>query len=244
MNTNNTYIISNLLELRARIIRILVMVLMVFLALSPFSNQIYKIIAIPLTTRMPLKSGMVAIDILSPFLTPIKFTLIFSFFITVPWIIYQIWLFISPGLYQTEKKLILPIVLSSIILFYMGTLFAYFIMMPIFFDFLIKTTPEGIMLMTDISHYLDFVIAIFFGFGIAFEVPVVTIILSIFGIISPDNMAKKRPYIIVGAFIIGMFLTPPDVVSQTLLAIPIWFLFELGLLVSRIIAKNNKSILE
>ncbi len=231
--------ISHLIELRTRLLRIVSGVLLVFVALSPFSNPIYSMLAGPLTRHMPAQSSMIAIDVLSPFLTPLKFTLVLAVFITIPWILYQVWAFIAPGLYQKEKRLALPVLISSTLLFYCGMAFAYFVIMPIFFAFITSTAPEGVAVMTDINRYLDFVMTIFFAFGVAFEVPVATVILVLTGIITPEAMAAKRPYIIVGAFVVGMLLTPPDVISQTLLAVPMWLLFEVGIFVSRLLLRRR-----
>lgn len=231
--------ISHLVELRTRLLRIVSGVLLVFVALSPFSNPIYSMLAGPLTRHMPAQSSMIAIDVLSPFLTPLKFTLVLAVFITIPWILYQVWAFIAPGLYQKEKRLALPVLISSTLLFYCGMAFAYFVIMPIFFAFITSTAPEGVAVMTDINRYLDFVMTIFFAFGVAFEVPVATVILVLIGIVTPEAMAAKRPYIIVGAFVVGMLLTPPDVISQTLLAVPMWLLFEIGIFVSRLLLRRR-----
>ncbi len=232
----------HLLELRTRLMRIIGGILLIFLGLSPFSSPIYSMLAVPLTKNMANHSNMIAIDVLSPFLTPLRFTLILSIFITVPWTLYQIWAFIAPGLYQKEKNLALPLLLSSTMLFYCGMAFAYFIIMPLFFAFLTGTAPEGIAVMTDIDCYLNFVMTIFLAFGVAFEVPIATVVLALLNIFTPDSMLSKRPYVIVGAFIIGMLLTPPDVISQTLLALPIWFLFEIGVFVSRLLLKRRRHV--
>ena len=232
--------ISHLIELRTRLLRVVSGVLLVFVALSPFSNPIYSMLAGPLTRHMPAQSSMIAIDVLSPFLTPLKFTLVLAVFITIPWILYQVWAFIAPGLYQKEKRLALPVLISSTLLFYCGMAFAYFVIMPIFFAFITSTAPEGVAVMTDINRYLDFVMTIFFAFGVAFEVPVATVILVLIGIVTPEAMAAKRPYIIVGAFVVGMLLTPPDVISQTLLAVPMWLLFEIGVLFAGLISKRGE----
>ena len=231
--------ISHLIELRNRLLRIVSGILVVFVALTPFSNPIYTALAGPLTRHMPAQSSMIAIDVLSPFLTPLKFSLILAVFITVPWILYQVWAFVAPGLYQREKRMVLPILTSSTLLFYCGMAFAYFVIMPIFFAFITATAPEGVAVMTDINRYLDFVMTIFFAFGVAFEVPVATVILSLAGILSPETMAAKRSYIIVGAFVIGMLLMP-DVISQTLLALPMWMLFEAGILISRLMLRRRR----
>ena len=232
-------LISHLIELRTRLLRIAGGILVVFVALSPFSNPLYTALAGPLTRHMPAQSSMIAIDVLSPFLTPLKFTLILAVFITIPWILYQVWAFVAPGLYQREKRMVLPILTSSTLLFYCGMAFAYFVIMPIFFAFITATAPEGVAVMTDINRYLDFVMMIFFAFGFAFEVPVATVILSLAGILSPEAMAAKRSYVIVGAFVIGMLLMP-DVISQTLLALPMWMLFEAGILISRLMLRRRR----
>ena len=230
--------ISHLIELRTRLLRMVGGVLVVFVALSPFSNPIYTALAGPLTRHLPAQSSMIAIDVLSPFLTPLKFTLILAVFITIPWILYQVWAFVAPGLYQREKRMVLPILTSSTLLFYGGMAFAYFVIMPIFFAFITATAPEGVAVMTDINRYLDFVMMIFFAFGVAFEVPVATVLLSLAGILSPEAMAAKRSYVIVGAFVIGMLLMP-DVISQTLLALPMWMLFEAGIFISRLMLRRR-----
>lgn len=232
-------LISHLIELRTRLLRTVGGILVVFVALSPFSNPIYTALAGPLTRHMPAQSSMIAIDVLSPFLTPLKFTLILAVFITIPWILYQVWAFVAPGLYQREKRMVLPILTSSTLLFYCGMAFAYFAIMPIFFAFITATAPEGVAVMTDINRYLDFVMTIFFAFGVAFEVPVATVILSLAGILSPETMAAKRSYVIVGTFVIGMLLMP-DVISQTLLALPMWMLFEAGILISRLMLRRRR----
>lgn len=231
--------ISHLVELRSRLLRIVIGILAVFVAMSPFSNPIYTALAGPLTRHMPAQSSMIAIDVLSPFLTPLKFTLVLAVFVTVPWTLYQVWAFVAPGLYQREKRMVLPILASSTLLFYCGMAFAYFVIMPIFFAFITSTAPEGVAVMTDINRYLDFVMTIFLAFGVAFEVPVATVILALAGILSPEAMAAKRPFVIVGAFVVGMLLTPPDVISQTLLALPMWLLFEIGVFISRLLLRRR-----
>jgi len=226
--------ISHLIELRVRLLRIVLGVLLVFAALAPLSNPIYSALAIPLTRQ----STLIAIDVLSPFLTPLKFTLILAVFITIPWTLYQIWAFVAPGLYQREKRMVLPILTSSTLLFYCGMAFAYFVIMPIFFAFISGTAPQDVAVMTDINRYLDFVMMLFFAFGVAFEVPVATVILSLAGLVSPEAMAAKRSYVIVGAFVIGMLLMP-DVISQTMLALPMWLLFEAGVFISRLLLRRR-----
>ena len=213
----------------------------VFAIFAPFSNAVYSTLAGPLLAHMPDHSSMIAIDVISPFLTPIKLSLILAIFVAMPWILYQAWAFVAPGLYQQEQRMALPILVSSTVLFYCGMAFAYFVIMPLFFAFLTTTVPEGVEVMTDINKYLDFVLVLFFAFGIAFEVPIATFILIVLGLTTPEALAAKRPYIIIGAFVIGMVLTPPDVISQTLLAVPMWILFELGLWVSRLVLRRKSA---
>jgi sec-independent protein translocase protein TatC len=211
----------------------------VFAILVPFSNAIYTTLAGPLLAHMPEQSSMIAIDVISPFLTPIKLSLVLAVFIAMPWILYQLWAFVAPGLYQNEKRMVLPILASSTLLFYCGMAFAYFVIMPLFFAFLTTTVPEGVEVMTDINKYLDFILVLFFAFGIAFEVPIATVLLVMMGATTPEALASKRPYIILGAFVVGMLLTPPDVISQTLLALPMWVLFEVGVWFSKLLLRRR-----
>ncbi len=232
--------ISHLLELRTRLLWMIGGVLLIFLGLLPFANPIYELLAKPLLAHMPAGGQMVAIDPISPFMAPMKLTLVVAFFITIPWVLYQVWAFVAPGLYQHEKRLIIPFVASSTILFYCGMTFAYYIILPIFFAFIVGTTPAGVAVMTDISKYLDFVLTMFIAFGAAFEVPIAVIILILLGVITPEALLAKRPYVIIGAFTIGMVLTPgSDVVSQTLLAVPMWLLFEAGVLFARLFLRRQ-----
>lgn len=225
--------VTHLIELRSRLLRVVGAVLLVFLVLAPFADTLYTGLAHPLLSRLPAGATMIATEVSSPFLTPFKFTLVLAIFITIPFIFYQIWAFIAPGLYRSERRLALPLLISSVALFYLGMLFAYFVVFPMVFGFFVKTAPQGVSVMTDISKYLDFVLKMFFAFGVAFEVPIATIILVKMGVTTPENLAAKRPYIIIGAFVVGMLLTPPDVFSQTMLAVPMWMLFELGVWLSR-----------
>jgi len=225
--------ISHLIELRNRLVRIVICVLVVFLGLASYANKIYSLLAGPLMQHMPKNSSMIAIDVASPFFTPFKLALILSVFICVPFILYQFWAFVAPGLYKRERRMILPLLVASTLLFYLGVAFAYFVVFPLVFGFLTAAAPEGVAVMTDIAKYLDFVLALFFAFGVCFEVPIFTIVLVWTGLVTPESLADKRPYVIVGAFIVGAVLTPPDALSQTLLAVPMWMLFELGLLCSR-----------
>lgn len=221
--------ISHLVELRDRLLRVVLVVIVIFLALTPFANWLFTQLSGPLTAHLPEGSSMVAIDVASPFFTPFKLAMVLSIFIAIPYILYQAWAFIAPGLYQHEKQRTLPLLVSSTLLFYVGAAFAYFIVFPLVFGFLTHTAPEGVEVMTDISRYLDFVLTLFFAFGIAFEVPVAVVLLVWTGVVSPQSLKEKRAYVVVGAFVIGMLLTPPDIISQTLLAIPMWLLFEVGI---------------
>ncbi|TXL17829.1 twin-arginine translocase subunit TatC [Methylococcaceae bacterium HT3] len=232
-------LISHLVELRNRLLKVVLSVLLVFLAMTPFANEIYSFLAKPLMQFLPEKTSMVAIDVVSPFLTPFKLVLVAAIFIAIPVILYQFWAFVAPGLYAHEKRMIAPLLVASTLLFALGMVFAYFVVFPLVFGFLTSAAPEGVSVMTDIAKYLDFVLTMFFAFGMAFEVPIVTIVLVWVGVFTPQQLAEKRPYIIVGAFIVGMFLTPPDAISQTLLAVPIWLLFETGLLFSRLFVRKS-----
>lgn len=235
-------LISHLIELRRRILYSLFTVAVVFLALVYFSNDIYHLVAAPLIEQLPVGSRMSATDVASTFFTPIKLTFMVAVFISIPVILYQLWAFIAPALYKHERRLMLPLLVSSSVLFYLGMLFAYFVVFPLAFGFFVKTTPESVNFIPDISKYLSFVMTLFMAFGAAFEVPVAIILLCWTGVTTPDSLKRKRPYIIVGAFIVGMFLTPPDVFSQTLLAVPMYLLFELGLLLSRFyVGKSRKA---
>lgn len=232
--------ISHLIELRNRLLRAVVGILVIFLALTPFANDIYGYVAGPLMQHMPDNTTMIAIEVASPFLTPFKLTLVAAIFLSMPLTLYQLWAFVAPGLYRHERRLILPLLLASTILFYLGMAFAYFVVFPLVFGFLTAAAPDGVAVMTDISRYLDFALTLFFAFGISFEVPIATILLVWTGVVTPKGLADKRPYVIVGAFVFGMLLTPPDAISQTLLAVPVWFLFELGLLFSRFFVPKRR----
>jgi len=228
-------LMSHLVELRDRVVRMVLAVLGIFACLFYWANDIYVYLAEPLTQHLPEGSSMIAIDVASPFLTPFKLVLMLSVFLAMPVILHQCWSFVAPGLYSNEKRIAGPLLVSSILLFYAGVAFAYFVVFPLVFGFFTSVGPEMVAISTDIGRYLDFVLALFFGFGLAFEVPIATIILVAIGITTPKKLAEKRPYIIVGAFICGMLLTPPDVISQVLLAFPMWLLFEAGLIASKMI---------
>ena len=231
--------VSHLIELRDRLLRVVLVVIVIFLALTPFANWLFTQLAGPLTVHLPEGSSMVAIDVASPFFTPFKLALVIAIFAAMPVILYQAWAFIAPGLYLHERKRVVPLLVSSTLLFYVGAAFAYFAVFPLVFGFLTQTAPEGVEVMTDISRYLDFVLTMFFAFGIAFEVPIAVVLLIWSGVVSPQSMREKRAYVIVGAFVIGMMLTPPDIISQTLLALPMWLLFEVGVFLGeRFVPKN------
>ena len=219
-------------------LRAFVAILLVFLALVYFANDIYTILAEPLLRQLPEGATMIATGVATPFLTPMKLTLIVSFFLAIPYVLYQVWAFVAPGLYKNEKRLIAPLVFSSALLFYAGAAFAYFVVFPLIFGFFTKVAPEGVTIATDIASYLDFVLGLFIAFGIAFEIPIVTIVICWTGMMTPKELASKRPYVIVIVFIVGMLLTPPDIISQTLLAIPMWLLFEVGVFFARFYVRS------
>ncbi len=233
-------LLSHLVELRDRLLRMVLAIGVIFLCLFPFADEIYSLLAEPLLRHMPEGTSMIAIDVAAPFLIPFKMVLMLSIFVTAPFLLYQIWAFVAPGLYSHEKRLAFPLLLSSTLLFYVGVAFAYFVVFPLVFGFFTSVAPEGVEVSTDIARYLDFVLAIFLAFGIAFEVPIATILLVAIGAATPESLAAKRPYFIVAAFIIGMFLTPPDIISQTLLALPMWLLFEVGIFFSRLFLKRKE----
>lgn len=231
-------LVAHLVELRDRILRSLLVILIIFLALFAFANDIYQFVSAPLTSIMPEGTQMIATDVTSPFFAPFKLTLFVAFALAMPFILHQAWAFIAPGLYQNEVRIALPILLSSILLFYLGIAFAYFVVLDLAFSFFTTIGPENVAIMTDISRYLDFVLLIFFAFGITFEIPVATVLLIISGVVEPQDLAKKRPYIIVGCFAVGMVLTPPDPFTQSLLAVPMWMLFEIGVIAGRLLKRK------
>ena len=237
-------LVSHLVELRDRLLRIVLVVAVVFVALFPFSNKLFTELSGPLLAHMPEGTNMIAIEVASPFLIPFKLTLFLALFISIPFVLYQVWSFIAPGLYKHERRLVMPLLASSTVLFYAGAAYAYYVVFPLVFAFFTSTAPEGVAVMTDISRYLDFVLTLFFAFGAAFEVPIVTVLLVWTGMTTRDGLRSKRPFIIVGAFIIGMLLTPPDVISQTLLAVPMWILFELGVIFSAWFEKQKDETAE
>ena len=230
---------AHLLELRNRLLRIFIAVLVIFAILFPFSEALYLYISEPLRAFLPSASTMIATEVTSPFLTPFKLTLVSAMFISMPYTLYQLWAFVAPALYQQEKKVAVPLFFASVILFYTGMAFAYYLVFPLVFMFFTSVAPEEISVMPDIRAYLDFVLKLFMAFGLSFQIPIAVVILSWVGTVNPDKLAKKRPYVFVLCFIIGMLLTPPDIISQALLAIPMWLLFEVGILFGRLV--SNKS---
>ena len=234
----NTFM-DSLIELRSRLIKCSIAVVFCFVCLIYFSNEIYQTLAEPLQAFLPANSSMIATEVASPFLTPLKLTFFVSLLVSMPYSLNQIWKFIAPGMYQNEKSLSFLVMLSSLLLFYAGIVFTYFLVLPLVFSFFTGSAPEGILVMTDISRYLDFVLSMMFAFSFAFEIPVFIFLLIWSGLSTPESLSAKRPYVIIGCFTVGMFLTPPDVISQTLLAIPAWLLFEGGLLMARLFVKNK-----
>jgi sec-independent protein translocase protein TatC len=232
--------VSHLLELRNRLLYVLLAVGLVFLALVGFANEIYTFIANPLMVFLPENASMIATEVATPFLTPFKLTFFVAFVASLPVVLYQGWAFLAPALYNNEKSLILPLIASSVLLFYSGIAFCYFVVLPLVFGFFTSMAPEGVTVMTDISSYLDFVLKLFMAFGVVFEIPIAIILLIRSGAVSPESLENKRPYVVVGCFVLGMFLTPPDVISQMLLALPMWLLYELGVFIGRRLVLNKK----
>lgn len=232
-------LISHLLELRTKLLKAIGSVLLVFICSVYWANDIYHYMAIPLMQSLPVGGSMIATDVAAPFFAPFKLTLVLSFFVAVPYVLYQVWSFIAPGLYKHEKRLVMPLLFSSTLLFYLGIAFAYFIVFPVVFGFFANTAPEGVQVATDISSYLSFILKLFFAFGLSFEIPIAVVLLCWAGVTTPDELKQKRPYIVVGAFVLGMLLTPPDVISQTMLAVPMLLLFEGGLLAARFYHKDD-----
>ena len=232
--------LSHLVELRDRLIRIVIVISLLTLGLMTVAGDLYYYFSLPIQQYLPEGSNMQAIGVVSPVFTPFKLALIAAFFITIPFTLYHAWAFIAPGLYKHEKRLAFPLLISSIFLFYLGMAFAYYVVFPLVFQFTSGFVPEGVDYRPDIASYLDFSIKLFFAFGIAFEVPIATILLVLAGLTTPESLTAKRPYIIVGAFILGMLLTPPDIISQTLLALPMWILFEAGVIFSRVLMRRRE----
>ena len=234
--------LAHLMELRDRLLRMIIAIVVVAASLLPFSNDLFSALAGPLLQHMPEGTSMIATAVASPFLIPMKLALVLAIFLCVPYILHQFWGFIAPGLYRHERRLALPLLISSTLLFYLGGAFAFFVVFPLVFAFLTATAPEGVTIMTDITNYLDFVLTLVFAFGAAFEVPVATFLLVQLGMTTPQALADKRPYVIVGVFIIAAVLTPPDAVTQTLLAVPMWLLFELGVFMARTFVRRKTDV--
>ncbi|MFC3093711.1 twin-arginine translocase subunit TatC [Alteromonas sediminis] len=237
--TDSQPLISHLIELRNRLLKAIGCVALVFLSLAYFAQDIYQWLAAPLLDALPENATMIATDVASPFFAPFKLTLVVAFFVAIPYVLYQVWGFIAPGLYKKEKKLIAPLLLSSTVLFYAGVAFAYYIVFPLAFAFFSSVAPDGVIMNTDINSYLNFVLKIFFAFGLSFEIPVAIVLMCWTGMTSANSLRAKRPYVVVAAFVMGMLLTPPDVISQILLAIPMWILFELGVIIGGLYAGND-----
>ncbi|MDX9687985.1 twin-arginine translocase subunit TatC [Halopseudomonas formosensis] len=229
-NDSHMPLVAHLTELRSRLLRIVAIWLLIFLGLFYFANDLYTFLSEPLRAFLPEGTSMIATDVASPFLTPFKLALISALFLAMPFVLHQFWGFIAPGLYKHEKRIALPLLASSIILFYAGMAFAYFVVFPLIFGFFTSVAPEGVAVMTDISSYLDFVMTLFLAFGLSFEIPVATVLLVLAGAVDVARLKAIRGYVIVGCFVIGMLLTPPDVISQTMLALPMWLLYEVGIL--------------
>ena len=228
-------LIEHLIELRNRILRCLGAVVIIFLPLFYFANEIYAYISEPLRAFLPEGASMIATEVASPFITPFKLSLFMALFCAMPYILHQVWRFIAPGLYANEKQIAIPLLISSVLLFYAGMSFAFYVVFPLMFGFFTSKVPDGVVMMTDINRYLDFVLKLFFAFGLAFEIPIATMLLIWTGATDVKSLRRKRPFVIIGCFVVGMLLTPPDVISQILLAVPMWLLFELGIIFSRFI---------
>ncbi len=232
-------LIDHLLELRSRVLRALVAVVAVIILLIPFARPLYSLFSAPLVSRLPEGSSMIAIDVASPFFAPFKLVMVLGLLLAMPFVLYQLWAFVAPGLYRHEQRLAKPLLAASLVLFYAGCAFAYFVVFPVIFTFFTAMAPEGIAVMTDINRYLDFILVLFLAFGLSFQVPIVIIVLVALGLVSPDGLGKARPYVIVGAFTVAMLVTPPDIISQTLLAVPVLLLYEAGIRLSRLLVKQG-----
>ena len=234
--------ISHLIELRNRLIRIVIGFVVVFAGLFPFANKIYALLAAPMLAKLPAGAQMIAIAVTTPFFVPMKVAMLAAFVISLPHTLYQIWAFVAPGLYANEKKLMVPVIVSSFVLFIVGMAFAYFAVFPVVFGFIVKSAPAGVAVMTDIAQYLDFVMTLFMAFGLAFEVPIAVVLIARFGWVTIAQLKEARSYVIVGAFIIGAIFTPPDIISQFMLAVPLWLLYELGILVAQLTTPKPNTI--
>ncbi len=233
--------ISHLIELRNRLIRALIAVGLVFVCLFPFAGDLYAVLAHPLLAVLPKGGQMIATDVTTPFFVPMKVAMMSAFVVALPYVLYQVWAFVAPGMYAHERRLVAPLVVASTLLFLCGMAFAYFLVFPVVFGFITSVAPQGVAVMTDINKYLDFVLTLFVAFGITFEVPVAVVLLVRMGVVSVEKLREVRPYVIVGAFVIGAIFTPPDVVSQIMLAVPLWLLYELGILVAAMMVKKARA---
>ena len=232
-------LISHLIELRQRLLKAVTAVFLAFIPCAIFSDKLFTLVALPLIEKMPEGTSMIATSLISPFMAPLKLALFVALFIAMPYVLFQVWAFVAPGLYKREKRFAIPLVVSSILLFYAGIAFAYFVVFPLMFSFLTTTAPTGVQVMTDITNYLDFVLLLFFAFGIAFEMPVATVLLAATGLVRVETMAKNRGYVLLGIFVIAAFLTPPDALSQTAMAVPMWLLYEVGIVLSRLLLRER-----
>lgn len=235
-------LIAHLIELRNRLLRMILGVLVVFLPLAFYARELFNLVAGPMLERLPIGSTMIATEVASPFLTPFKLAMMLAVILSMPWLLYQVWAFVAPGLYKNERRLVLPLLVSSTLLFYLGMAFAYFLVFPMVFGFFVTIAPTEVMVMTDIRHYLDFVLGMFLAFGLAFEVPVAIVLLVWAGAVTPGQLTEHRGYVMIGCFAVAMLLTPPDVFSQTLLAIPMYLLFEAGIVGARILVPGYKEV--
>lgn len=234
-------LISHLVELRDRLLRAVICVAVVFAPCAYFSNELFTLVATPLIEKMPAGTSMIATSLISPFLAPLKLALFVALFISMPYVLYQAWAFVAPGLYKHEKRFAVPLVVSSIALFYAGVAFAYFVVFPLMFAFFTTSAPAGVQMMTDMQNYLDFVLLLFFAFGVAFEIPVATVLLAATGMVKVETMTKNRGYVLLGIFVVAAFLTPPDALSQTMMAVPMYALYEIGIVLSRFLIKKRQS---
>jgi sec-independent protein translocase protein TatC len=234
-------LISHLVELRDRLLRAVIAIAVLFAPCAYFSGELFTLIATPLIDKMPAGASMIATSVVSPFMAPLKLSLFVALFLAMPYVLYQVWAFVAPGLYKHEKSFAVPLVVSSILLFYAGATFAHFVVFPIMFAFLTTTAPSGVQIMTDMSNYLDFVLLLYFAFGIAFEIPIATVLLALTGLMKVDTMAKNRGYVLLGIFVIAAFLTPPDAISQTAMAVPMYLLYEVGIVMSRLMLKKRRA---
>jgi sec-independent protein translocase protein TatC len=232
-------LISHLIELRQRLMRAVIAVILCFIPCALISDKLFTFVATPLIKKMPVGTSMIATSLISPFMAPLKLSFFVAIFIAMPYVLFQVWSFVAPGLYKREKRFAIPLMISSILLFYAGVAFAYFVVFPLMFSFLTTTAPTGVQVMTDITNYLDFVLLLFFAFGIAFEMPVATVLLASTGLVRVETMTKNRGYVILGIFVVAAFLTPPDALSQTAMALPMWLLYEVGILLSRILLRER-----